>query len=41
MPGARFFHYLEKADCAEGGLNRLYLGVLGQQHVLDTRLTVV
>ena len=41
MPGAQFFHYLEKADCAEGGLNRLYLGVLGQQHVLDTRLTVV
>ena len=40
-PGARFLHYLEEADCAEGGLDRLYLGVLGQQHVLDTRLAVV
>lgn len=33
--------HLEKADCAKRCLNRLHLRVLGEQHVLDTRFTVI
>lgn len=33
--------HLEKADSAKWCLNRLHLRVLGEQHVLDTRFTVI